>query len=164
MSTLDGDSDSVEYTINLQHYKLTDEEKAALILLFQEKVGYDSKVTTIEIPISKLTPKMMRSEFDVVVMYDFEVWSSIYIPETNPDSLFHNPMGGVLLYVPQANCNGRRTKSGYCEVDGSMVVESDRKSEVKNPMLSLSASLLGYVQLVFCDLSYFSITTSIMTD
>ena len=157
------EEDTLEININLQHYTLKEEDQYALTLLFQKHFGYEYPVKLINVPIDKLTPTFIKSNFDVVFMYDFEQWSRFFVDPDKEDSLFNHPMGQVIFYIPYKLIPPKEeVTKAIDEVSQSFDIDPQYKDNCQDPKLLLSSILLGYVHLIFCDLSYYSVTTSIL--
>ena len=158
------EEDSLEITLNIQHYQLSEMDEYALSVLFQKHFGYEYVVKIISVPNDKLTPELIRSNFDVVFLYDFEKWSTYFVDPENPSSLFHHPMGQVIMYIPyKLIADKNEIESAYSQVKESFEIDPMYKDNCQDAKLLLSTALLGYVHLIFCDLKYFSVTTAILT-
>lgn len=75
--------DRTRLDVNVYPYQLTEEEKDMMITAIMAYAGIQTQVKIVSIPPEHITPKAIRDNWHVVVMYDFDGWFTLHVDALN---------------------------------------------------------------------------------
>lgn len=68
------DVDSVEVVVNTHPYPLSQQACRTIETLVYRYCHFMTKVTTTQLPFSEITPLAIKTQWDAVILYDFDAW------------------------------------------------------------------------------------------
>ena len=87
--------DETIITLNTGRYDLTEAEIEMFKVIVSSRYDHSYVVESVSLPLDKLTPKYIKDNADLVIMYDFNEWTMIY-----KDSIPNGGVGSVPFYIP----------------------------------------------------------------
>lgn len=86
---------SVTVAINIFPYKMNMSEREALITSITTMLHLDADVVIVELSLDKLTPTLLKDNWDATIIYDFNMWFTLHADELDTVTLPRN-----LLFAP----------------------------------------------------------------
>lgn len=81
--------------LNTHPYELTSEERDEMIAAMQTIIGDSCEFECVRIPLEFLTPEIVKSQFSVMVLYEFADWMQMHA-----SAFEHIRMRNVVIYAP----------------------------------------------------------------
>jgi hypothetical protein len=135
--------------VNIHPYKLSDEVVDMLLSAMAIHAGEEYEYRHVSIPPQALTPQYIRSNWKIVLMYDFWEWL-----EHHFTGLVGEPTRSVAMYVPKLRTIRDMTLEEYMkEEDG---VSQQTNMEDINPFVAFQMLLCEHLDVEFMCVDEFS--------
>lgn len=92
--------ESFHVDLNVWPYELADQERIHIELAVQRFCGIQTTIRSINVPYSELTPKIIKDNYPIVMMYNFNDWLSIH-----PSVFGQYKIPQNTFYVPRIHYN-----------------------------------------------------------
>lgn len=93
------DIEHIKVSVNCYPYEFTESERKAIATLVFSYCSLGTDVTTTSLSLADITPTLMQSDYDGVILYDFDGWFTHHCTELNTVLIPRNAMFAPALYV-----------------------------------------------------------------
>lgn len=134
-------------TVNTFPYNFSEDERRMLEAAIACYIGVSSSITLVHIPTHTLTPNYIKSNWGIMVMYDFIGWLNMHHA-----ALLEAPIPGVTFYAPRLRESDKLTMDDvYSHFEDNP--EERKRIDKIDPFDSMSILMVAAVDLHWLEVS-----------